>query len=137
MTAQQLLRPLQQTADRVSRQVEEFAKCLDKFNESRNHADQSLWTDAGKLLGKYSEIAVTRRKQATSILQGSRPSSRNRQSLGDGECEVEQVQLEADLWELMGTLLDCKSPQALSSAKDAQKTVLQSLRSEERRVGKE
>ena len=127
MSAQQLLQPLQQTADRVSRQVEEFAKCLDKFNESRNPTDQSLWVDAGKLLRKYSEIAVTRRKQATSSLQGSRSSSRNRQSLGDGESEVQQVQLEADLWELMSTLLDCKTPQALSSATDAQKTALQSL----------
>ena len=81
MSAQQLLQPLQQTADRVSRQVEEFAKCLDKFNESRSPTDQSLWVDAGKLLGKYSEIAVARRKQATSGLQASKSASRNRQSL--------------------------------------------------------
>ena len=127
MSAQQLLEPLQQTADRVSRQVEEFAKCLDKFNESRNPTDQHLWEDTRKLLGKYSEIAITRRKQATSSLQSSRSSSRNRQSLEDGESEVQQVQLEADLWNLMGTLLDCRSPQARSSTKDAQRTALQSL----------
>ena len=127
MSAQQLLQPLQQTADRVSRQVEEFAKCLDRFNESRNPTDKSLWADAGKLLGKYSEIASTRRKLATSSLQGSRSSSRNRQSLGDGDNEVQQVQLEVDLWTLMGRLLECRTPQALSSTKDAQKTALQSL----------
>ena len=127
MSAQQLLQPLQQTADRVSRQVEEFAKCLDKFNESRHPTDQSLWDDAGRLLGKYSEIAITRRKQAAASQQGSRASSRNRQSLGDGENEVQQVQLEADLWALMGTLLACNSPKALSDVRDAQKTALESL----------
>jgi nuclear pore complex protein Nup107 len=127
MSAQQLLKPLQQTADRVSRQVEEFAKCLDKFNESRSPTDQSLWIDAGKLLGKYSEIAVARRKQATSGLQASKSASRNRQSLEDGEHELQQVQLEADLWTLMHALLDCKNPQALSGAKEAQKTALESL----------
>jgi nuclear pore complex protein Nup107 len=127
MSAQQLLQPLQQTADRVSRQVEEFAKCLDKFNESKSPTDQSLWEDAGRLLGKYSEIAVTRKKQATVGQQGSRASTRNRKSLGDGENEIQQVQLEADLWTLMGTLLDCRSPKALSDVRDAQKTALELL----------
>jgi nuclear pore complex protein Nup107 len=127
MRAHELLKPLQQTADRVSRQVEEFAKCLDKFNESRSPTDQSLWEDAGRLLGKYSDIAVTRKRQATAAQQGSRASSHNRKSLGDGENEIQQVQLEADLWTLMGALLDCKSPKALSDAKDVQKTALESL----------
>jgi nuclear pore complex protein Nup107 len=127
MRAHQLLQPLQQTADRVSRQVEEFAKCLDKFNESRSFTDQSLWEDAGRLLGKYSDIAATRKKQATTGPQGSRASSRNRKSLGDGENEIQQVQLEADLWTLMRTLLDCKSPKALYDARDAQKTALEPL----------
>jgi nuclear pore complex protein Nup107 len=127
MSAQQFLQPLQQTADRVSRQVEEFAKCLDKFNESRSPTEQSLWQDAGRLLGKYSEIATMRKKQATVGQQGSRASSRNRQSLGDGENEIHQVQLEADLWTLMGSLLDCRSPKALADVKEAQKTALESL----------
>src|SRR5438477_339160 len=127
MSAQLLLQPLQQTADRVSRQVEEFAKCLDKFNATRDPTDQSLWVDAGRLLGKYSEIATTRKKQATVGQQGSRASPRNRQSLGDGENEIQQVHLEADLWMLMGALLDCRSPKALADVKDAQKTALESL----------
>ena len=127
MNAQELLQPLQQTADRVSRQVEEFAKCLDKFNESRNPTDQSLWDDAEILLRKYKEIALARRKHTTSSLQGSRSSSRNRRSLGDGENEVQQVQLEADLWALIASLVGCKSPKARNEAENAQETALEGL----------
>lgn len=127
MSAQELLEPLQQTADRVSRQVEEFAKCLDKFNTSRQPTDQPLWDDAERLLAKYKDIAITRRKQTTTSLQSSRSSSRNRRSLGDGENEVQQVQLEADLWSLMGSLLRCKGPQARAEAADTQKIALEKL----------
>ena len=127
MSAQELLQPLQQTADRVSRQVEEFAKCLDKFNESRAPTDQSLWDDAEILLNKYKGISMARRKHITSSLQGSRSSSRSRRSLGDSENEVQQVQLEVDLWALMGSLLGCKSPKARINTESAQETAMEGL----------
>ena len=127
MSAQQLLEPLQQTADRVSRQVEEFAKSLDKFNATRPPTNETLWKDAGKLLEKFKNIALERCKQATSSPKSSRTSSRSRQSLGDGKNEIQQVQLEADLWSLMASLISCSTPLAQKEASMSQQTAFEGL----------
>ena len=127
-SAQRLLYPLQQTADRVSRQVEEFAKCLDKFNVSREPADQTLWNDAETLLRTYKEIALARRHQTPSAPR-SRPSSGDRQQIDARDTEARQVQLEADLWALTANLLDCACPQVRTETLDCQKTVLERLHS--------
>ena len=127
MNAQQFLQPLQQTADRVSRQVEEFAKSLDKFNATRPTTDETLWQDAGKLMEKFESISRERCKQATSSPKTSRTSSRNRHSLGDGKNEVQQVQLEVDLWSLIASLIRYSTPLAQNEASVSQQTAFEGL----------
>ena len=130
-STQQLLRPLQQTADRVSRQVEEFAKCVDRFSTSLNPAEQEMWENARHLAQKYSTIAVSRQKQASSELTASRSANRSRRGLQAeiekaGE-EIEQSQFEAELWSLLAGLIACDSPRTSSEVDEYQKKALQDL----------
>ncbi|OAP54448.1 hypothetical protein AYL99_11549 [Fonsecaea erecta] len=111
-SAQEMLRPLQDTADRVSRQVEEFAKALDRFVSNREPADNSLWEDALVLLERYSKIADIRKSKTPA-----------QESVG----ELEKIQLESDLWILVRNLLYCNSPTSLNDAQIAQESRLGGL----------
>ncbi|OQV04297.1 hypothetical protein CLAIMM_09203 [Cladophialophora immunda] len=111
-SAQEMLRPLQDTADRVSRQVEEFAKALDRFVSHRDVADNSLWEDALVLLERYSKIADIRKSKTPA-----------EELVGD----LEKIQLESDLWILVRNLLYCKSPVSLNDAQIAQESRLGGL----------
>ncbi|OAL21048.1 hypothetical protein AYO22_08332 [Fonsecaea multimorphosa] len=111
-SAQEMLRPLQDTADRVSRQVEEFAKALDRFVSNRQPTDNSLWDDAMVLLEKYSKIADIRKSKTPA----QEPVE-----------ELEKIQLESDLWILVRNLLYCESPLSLNDAQIAQESRLGGL----------
>jgi len=121
---QETLQSLQGTADRVTRQVEEFAKSLDRFNTARDHSDQTLWIDAWRLLERYSDIALNRRNQTSASSPSSLQDKRGR---GDLEAQAENVQLEADLWILTKNLLVCHSPQTKFDAESNQDTRLGDL----------
>ncbi|KAL2419735.1 Nucleoporin NUP84 [Exophiala dermatitidis] len=112
-TAQEFLRPLQDTADRVSRQVEEFAKALDKFVANREPTDASLWEDALVLLDRYSKIAQTRKTNTTST--------------DDADSQTQKLQLESDLWGLIRNLLYCNSPETVNNTQIAQESRLAGL----------
>ena len=120
---QDFLQPLQETADRVSQQVEEFAKQLHKFNTDRASDDQTLWEDAWTLLDEFRDLAQKRAEKT------SKPSPRpsRRRSTGDGELQLAKIELEADLWQLTRTLLVCKSPKSAADAKVAQEEKLSDL----------
>ncbi|OAL37291.1 hypothetical protein AYO20_03467 [Fonsecaea nubica] len=111
-SAQEMLRPLQDTADRVSRQVEEFAKALDRFVSAREPTDNSLWEDALVLLERYSKIADIRKSKTPA-----------EESVG----QLEKIQLESDLWILVRNLLYCNSPSSLNDAQIAQESRLGGL----------
>lgn len=111
-TAQEILRPLQDTADRVSKQVEEFAKALDKFVANREPTDASLWEDALVLLDRYSKIAQTRKTNTAAH---------------DSDSQTQKVQLESDLWGLIRNLLYCNSPETANNAQIAQESRLADL----------
>lgn len=126
-TAFDLLQPLQQTADRVSRQVEDFAKVLDKFNADREPSEDKLWTDAHGFLQQLSTTSKRRLDEAT--VRGGRTSSlsRNRRSLGDAEAEIQKLETETSLWALTSDLILCNSPEQLTSARRSQQSVLNGL----------
>ena len=64
----------------------------------------------------------------TSIRAGrERSSSRNRQSLGDTEVEIQKLQLEANLWALTSNVILCNSPEQLTEARSSQESVLNGL----------
>ncbi|EXJ82050.1 hypothetical protein A1O1_08119 [Capronia coronata CBS 617.96] len=111
-TAQEILRPLQDTADRVSKQVEEFAKALDKFVVNREPTDASLWEDALVLLDRYSKIAQTRTTTTAA---------------NDSDSQAQKVLLESDLWGLVRNLLYCNSPDTVNNAQIAQESRLAGL----------
>jgi nuclear pore complex protein Nup107 len=123
-TAFDLLQPLQQTADRVSRQVEDFAKLLDKFNSDLEHTEQQLWLDARAVLREFSTHS---RKRLEETLARSGGPSRVRQALGDTAAETEKLQLETNLWALSADMLICKSPAEIAGARGNAETVLNGL----------
>lgn len=111
-SAQDILRPLQDTADRVSRQAEEFAKQLDKFNINRETTDQSLWDDALVLLERFSTIAHARQQKT---------------AVDDSDGQLDKIQLEHDLWILVRNLLACNAPNTVDNAQIAQESRLGDL----------
>lgn len=111
-SAQEILRPLQSTADRVTKQVEEFAKAMDKFVTTREPDDDALWEDALSLLEAYSSIGASRR---------------DRTSKSDPDAQIQKIQLEADLWLLVRNILSISSPDARNREKTAQESRLGEL----------
>ena len=122
---QEIVGPLQQTADRVTRQIEEFAKCLDQFNTNRTRSEQGLWDDAFALLENYNAIS----------LQRASKEPEKRQSLHDsvqaqspsGAATRRTVELEADIWALMHDILVNNSPDAFEGAEEARHTAFAQL----------
>jgi nuclear pore complex protein Nup107 len=123
-TAFDLLQPLQQTAERVSRQVEEFARDLDKFNSNLENSEQQIWVDARSLFQRLSELSKTRLQDTLARGAGT---SRVQEGLGGTEGEIQKLQLEANLWALSADLLICNSPDATAEAGSRQETVLNGL----------
>ena len=115
-SVQDFLQPLQETAERVSQQVEEFASRLHRFKADRAADDDDLWTDAWALLDDYRALATKRLSNTAS--RGSRAFS-HRKSLGDTSAESQKLQLEADLWALTKNLLLSHSPRAKAEAAEA------------------
>ena len=111
-----MIAPLQETADRVGRQVEEFARCLDKFNTARASTDQKLWDDACVLLDEYNSITTTRRDRIRSSSPKARSSSRSIKSLDETTAEADRVRWEADLWALAHDKILTGSPTAVDDA---------------------
>ncbi len=115
-SVQDFLQPLQETAERVSQQVEEFASRLHRFRADRAADDEGLWTDAWGLLDDYRALAMKRLTRTTA--RGSRAFS-HRKSTGDSDAQTQKLQLEADVWALTKNLLLSYSPRANSEAADA------------------
>ena len=113
---QDFLQPLQETAERVSQQVEEFASRLHRFKADRPADDEGLWTDAWGLLDDYRTLATKR--LSTTTPRGSRTLLR-RKSAGHSDTQTQKLRLEADLWALTKNLLLSYSPRAISEAEDA------------------
>ena len=127
-SAQELLRPLQETADRVSRQVEEFSQALDRFREeSKRLSGQQLWMATWRLMDTYAGIA----SKSAARVQGKgaehKHAQKNRKSLGDTAAQKDNLLLEADLWTLTSQLLPCKSPELIENAQYDQNSALASL----------
>lgn len=123
-TAFDLLQPLQQTADRVSRQVEHFAKVLDKFNAKLEHTEQQIWDDARDVFRQFSTHSG---KCLQDTIAQSRPTSQARQELDDTAAEAQKLQLETNLWALSADLLICNSPDEVAEARRKGEIVLNGL----------
>lgn len=117
-SAQDMLMPLQETANRVSKQVEDFAAALDKFKSDRDVSDQELWNEAVHLVRQYVKITDHRITQTT---------AKARTGQGDVDKQLDSLKLESNLWTLTESLLLCKCPEAVKSAEDALNVSLEEL----------
>ena len=124
-SAQELLRPLQETADRVSRQVEQFAQILDQHLSRKNATNnssaekdphmqkQDLFNQTMVLMDKYSQITSQDSSRSTARNPGNKQSQKNRKSLGDSATQEQNMLLESRLWSLTGNLLACEQPSTI------------------------
>lgn len=117
------LQPLQETADRVIKQVEDFATCLHKFGSQQVSHDQEAWEDARQLLEQFNKI-TGRRLSETRDAQSRTPAAAHNEDL---QAQLDKLQLECDLWSLAGNLLLSRAPQAAESAAISQEDCLKDL----------
>jgi nuclear pore complex protein Nup107 len=110
---QDFLQPLQDTADRVSQQVEAFARLLHKFKNEQPATKDDLWTGAWELFGHFSEVAGARHDHLASKRSRSPRSNRGDR---DHDSQLRKISLERDLWILNKNLLLCQAPKALEDA---------------------
>ncbi|KAJ9656171.1 Nucleoporin nup84 [Neophaeococcomyces mojaviensis] len=126
-SASELLRPLQETADRVSRQMEEFSQALDEFKLKKEASAQDLWEETWVLMDKYAAIATRRAEEVASKSPRSKAAQKNRKSLGDTTRQVENLHLEHELWATTTELLACKNPDLILDTRFKQNTGLVEL----------
>lgn len=126
-SAQELLRPLQETADRVSRQMEQFAQALDQFNTRRSKSSEDVWDNTFVLMERYAEIAQNRAAHIESQRNEGRTSQRNRKSLGDNAVQKNDLELESCLWTLSSDLLPYRNQETIEKFQYSQSTGLVEL----------
>lgn len=126
-SAQELLRPLQETADRVSRQMEQFAQALDQFNTQRLKSDQDIWNNTFVLMERYAAIAKSRAAHVESQRTGGKAAQRNRRSLGDTAAQKNDLELESSLWDLSSNLLPYRNQETIETFTFAQNSGLVEL----------
>lgn len=138
--AKQALHPLRRTANRVTRQIEEFAEKLDRFKHKGNRPDDfgrfqaayhlissyhSLAKDAIQDVAKEQTLKRARAGWSTSRSNSLEPSDtvRDSKTLED----MKRLQLEADTWRLLSNLISIDGPHARTHAKHTQETCFQKL----------
>lgn len=126
-SAQELLRPLQETADRVSRQMEQFAQALDQFSSRKTKSDEDLWNNTFVLMERYSAIAKDRAAHVEIQRNGPKGSQKNRRSLGDTAVQKSDLELESYLWDLSSNLLPYKSLKTIEDFQFSQNSGLLEL----------
>lgn len=126
-SAQELLRPLQETADRVSRQMEQFAQALDQFNTKRLQSDQDIWNNTFVLMERYAAIAKSRAAHVESQRSGGKGSQKNRRSLGDTAVQKNDLELESCLWDLSSNLLPYRNQETIQTFEFSQNSGLLEL----------
>ena len=124
VSAQDEMQSLKEIADRVSRQVEEFAQRMHKFDTESAADEQGSWDNSSELFDDLGKITGKRSKR----LHDRRSQSNSRQvDPSDEDREIERVGLERHLWILLSNLVVCASPKAKADAETAQSGGLEKL----------
>lgn len=113
LSANQDLSQLEITADRVTRQAEQFARSLDKFVASKPDArSERTWRDAQSMLKTFQSNAQSNAKSAPSNRQ-SRSSSKGHsksRSSSRNNSDAHHFREEAETWELLNEVVQLQSP---------------------------
>lgn len=120
---QDLLQPLHETAKRVSKQVEDFARSLHKFQAQHTSPSEESWNDARRLFEQFNSITADRLSETRSS-QSRSPSATHD---GDLHVQLDKLNLECDLWLLASNLLLSRAPQAADNAALSQTDRLKDL----------
>ncbi|CAO1605196.1 hypothetical protein XANCAGTX0491_008719 [Xanthoria calcicola] len=116
------LRPLQAEADRVGKQVEQFAETLDRLTNDSRRKPQNDCTHALKLVDSYRKIARSTVQYLREIhapekqeRASARPESSSRYSYGNfshstATGDLERWQQEEQTWQLLGVMLQVQYP---------------------------
>lgn len=116
---------LQSTADRVTRQAEDFAKCLDKFVMSRpNKVSTEAWKGAHSTLKTFQRNAQARANSLSNSGHSRSPAGRHSaRSTTNTRIKPEALhcQQEADLWELLSETISLQSPSNQTSVAERQR----------------
>lgn len=116
------LRPLQAEADRVGKQVEQFAETLDRLTNDSRRKPQNDCTHALKLVDGYRKIARSTVQYLREIhapekqeRASARPESSPHNSYGDSSYstatgDLERWQQEEQTWHLLGVMLQVQYP---------------------------
>lgn len=127
MSSHDPLPALQHTAERVSRQVEDFAKSLDQYCSHKPDASSiDTWKQARHLVKTY-QGAVERRIH--NVTHSSKHNKLKRKSSlpPEQEDELQACELEADTWDIVYSLLELQDPSSKAQVEEAQKTAFDGL----------
>lgn len=137
--AQEALHPLRRTADRVTRQIEEFAEKLDRFKqkETNPHEIESFQA-AYQLAQSYGDLTrkairdlsaqrtLKRAKLGWNVGQASKLAAEDPASK-QVDADVEGLVMEAETWELLVNLISVDDPHTRARSVEAQKTAFKNL----------
>lgn len=137
--AQQALHPLRRTADRVTRQIEEFAEKLDRFQQKETRPlEFESFQAAYQLVQTYRDLTrnaindlskqrtLKRAKLGWSLNQNAKvalPDAASQQI----EEELARLQLEEETWELLLNLISVDDPHTRTRSTAAEKSAFQNL----------
>ena len=118
---------LQQTAERVGRQVEDFAKELDKYCSRKiDPTSEDGWQYTRNLVTRFQEIVGSRTKEVLGR-SGHNNLKRKASFSKDLEPELQSCELEANTWEIFYALLELKDPEAVEALRKGQSKALDGL----------
>ncbi|KAJ5491171.1 hypothetical protein N7539_002738 [Penicillium diatomitis] len=130
-SAQEMLRPLRKTADRVTRQIEAFAEKLDQFKRKKStDAFQSVQA-AYKLVESYRDLTQNAINELDRPQTLKKAKTSLRTSIVDNDTAVNtesrRLQLQAETWRLLLNLISVDEPASRASFREGQREAFQNL----------
>lgn len=127
--AQEAFDPLRRTADRVTKQIEAFAKELDHFKHKSSGKDFQNISAAYELVEKYRSLTENAIEEAQKQQKIKRAKNFRSSGTDDPKAEedLRRMQLELDTWRLLVNLLSVDDPASRVSYKESRETAFQSL----------
>lgn len=128
--AQEAFDPLRRTADRVTKQIEAFAKELDQFKQKNSTDEFQNLQAAYDLVDKYHKLTKNAIQETEKQQKLKRAKNFRSSGAADDhktEDELRRLQLELDTWRLLLNLISIDDPASRASYKEGRQTAFQNL----------